>query len=56
MSELNLDLSVSSCLSFSVTLSVFFFPSVSFSVYLFWPFVSEQLCGCAYIMCNPAGQ
>lgn len=49
MSELNLDLSVSSCLSFSVTLSVFFFPSVSFSVYLFWPFVSEQLC--VHILC-----
>lgn len=44
-------------------LSVFFFHPlcISLSICLFlylslWPFVSEQLCGCAYIKCNPAGQ
>lgn len=32
-------------------------PSIySFSCLFFWPFVLEQLCGCAYIMRNPAWQ
>lgn len=28
----------------------------SFSSLFLWPFVLEQLCGCAYIMRNPAWQ
>lgn len=56
MSELNPALSVSSCLTFfshrlCISLSICLFLCLSF-----WPFVSEQLWGCAYIMCNPDGQ
>lgn len=54
VTELNRDLSVS--LFSPLTPFVFFFPSVFFSVCLLCLFVSEELYGCAYIMCNPAGQ
>lgn len=37
--------------AFCISPSIYFFCSL-----FLWPFVLEQLCGCAYIMCNPAWQ